>query len=406
MNKNRDKLYELAFRYRKTRLWQKVYEDMPFGVQLEDGEIAYCVVMGRMGQHIAIAAYVGDSGYQSYRFLYDHNSDDLNEIELGMMISCQNCLQCSFENKDMLEDDELYEVKNYTAEHNMTLRGKNAFPRFVKYMPGRYPWFYDAEQDIQRMTTVLSAALAVAQMLEEKKEIGFTYIDEDPDNIPLLTQKKGRWEVNTVALPNKEMALPHPLYENELQAARIRKARKKGELVCGSMRLPEPVLDDFDDCAPYYPFVLASVDPVSGLVITPIITMELEPEEIITKFADTIATGLSFVPKIIYARDDLCATLLEDFCRETDIQLSRDGDFEELEEAMENMIASADDESDDEDVGRQVEELMMLVDALPDADLRSMPEELVELFRHLADEDILQDHLVHRLQKALGRRWE
>ena len=37
-----------------------------FGVQLEDGRIAYCCVMGGSGRHTGLGVYVGDRGFKTY----------------------------------------------------------------------------------------------------------------------------------------------------------------------------------------------------------------------------------------------------------------------------------------------------------------------------------------------------
>ena len=73
----------------------------------------------------------------------------------------QDCLQCSFENKAMLSDEELEEVREYAKAHGKPLRGRNAFPQFTKYRPGRYPWHYDSESDEQYICQALSGAIAL-----------------------------------------------------------------------------------------------------------------------------------------------------------------------------------------------------------------------------------------------------
>ena len=49
----------LAFRFRKAKLWNKLLDDELFAVQLSDGEIGYCCVMGQLGEHLSLALYVG-----------------------------------------------------------------------------------------------------------------------------------------------------------------------------------------------------------------------------------------------------------------------------------------------------------------------------------------------------------
>ena len=59
-----DRMYELAFQYKKTKLWKKLYDSEIFALKLSDGEIGYCCVMGMAGQVNAISLYVGEKGFQ------------------------------------------------------------------------------------------------------------------------------------------------------------------------------------------------------------------------------------------------------------------------------------------------------------------------------------------------------
>ena len=52
---NMDRLYDLAFKFRESKLWNYVYEDELFAVKLSDERTAYCSIMGSSGQHVALA---------------------------------------------------------------------------------------------------------------------------------------------------------------------------------------------------------------------------------------------------------------------------------------------------------------------------------------------------------------
>ena len=60
-----EKMYDLAFQYKGTKLWQQFYDDELFAVKLSDGEIGYCCVMGMLGQHNALALYVGEKAIRA-----------------------------------------------------------------------------------------------------------------------------------------------------------------------------------------------------------------------------------------------------------------------------------------------------------------------------------------------------
>ena len=61
-----DSLYETAFRFKSEKLWKKLYDNQIFAVQLSNGEIGYCTIMGALGEHLALGLYIGEKGYQTY----------------------------------------------------------------------------------------------------------------------------------------------------------------------------------------------------------------------------------------------------------------------------------------------------------------------------------------------------
>ena len=121
-----DQLYQLAFAFRKTKLWKALYESELFAVALPDGEIGYCSVMGFGGEHLALALYVGNKGLDSFRLL--QKAGEMHPLKAYESMLSQDCLQCSFEGKDTLSPQELSAVRDYTSRNRISIRGANAFP--------------------------------------------------------------------------------------------------------------------------------------------------------------------------------------------------------------------------------------------------------------------------------------
>ena len=72
-----DKLYKLAFEFKKLKLWKVLNETQIFGVKTDSGEILYCVILGELGEHFALLVYPGVEGLDSYRKLFE--SDELTD---------------------------------------------------------------------------------------------------------------------------------------------------------------------------------------------------------------------------------------------------------------------------------------------------------------------------------------
>ena len=69
------KLYEAAIAFRKLQPWKWMYASQVFIVHDDERDIdGFCSIMGMMGEHFSLSVYLGESGYQSYRYLYDKDS--------------------------------------------------------------------------------------------------------------------------------------------------------------------------------------------------------------------------------------------------------------------------------------------------------------------------------------------
>lgn len=402
-----EKMFQLAFQFRGTKLWQLLYDDEVFAVQLSDGEIGYCCVMGRLGDHLALALYVGSEGYTSYRFMLDAGSpEELDGPAISEIMSSQSCLQCSFENKDMLSEEELEEIHQYARTHNKPLRGRNAFPQFTKYRPGKYPWKYDSDLDGQRICDALSAAVALKKMLLKysKEELGLRSLHEPVQKIPLLAYEGGRWGIKYTRLPAAERQYPEPTFVNQVLAAHIRRKKKTGVWECGTVHLPRAVQEEETE-VPYFPFVLVCVNLETGMILQPVVTNGEDAAETMSGFARRLIEA-DAPPKTIRCRDDRCFAIVKDLCEKTGIKLVRGDEFELLDDALASMLEhmSGDmddmDDTDDEETAELFDTLMQM----RDDELRQMPRELVTMLYSLADAGELPDLLAMRIKKLFRRK--
>ena len=401
-----ERMYELAFQYKGTKLWQQLYDDELFAVQLSDGAIGYCCVMGMIGEHNALALYVGEEGYQSYCAIRNADQDRMTDQMMGELLTSQSCLQCSFDNKDMLSGEELEEVRQYASSHQKPLRGKNAFPQFTKYRPGRFPWHYDSALDEQRICDALGAAAALKKMLRSysKEELGLFSLDKEPAKIPMLAFEGGRWIMKYTTLPNAEICYPEPILTNDVTAARIKRKAKTGVWECGTLRLPNAVQEEeHADEAPYYPLALLFIELGNELVQEPIVSNGEDPAEMLNEFAQQLLDGKT-VPRTIRCGDERCFSLLKDLCAKTGIRLEKTDDPEALNDVIGDLLEHLAGEEDAELDPKEVEEMFDVLMQMPDSELRQMPQELVNMLYSLSEAGALPDALDNRIRKLFRRK--
>ncbi|MBQ9664409.1 MAG: hypothetical protein IJV40_14785 [Oscillospiraceae bacterium] len=422
-----DRMYDLAFRFRNRKLWQQLADTEVYGVLFADGEIGYCSVMGALGEHLALGVYVGQNGYASYCYTLDHAPGTLSQDDEMELIVGQDCIQCSFESKDMLAEDELAEIQEYCKKNEKKLRGKNAFPQFMKYVPGQYPWHFDSKLDEDRICQALEASLWLEKVLKKytKEEIRLFELRRD-GKIPLLVKNGSDWEIRYTALPSPERVWPTPILENEVLVARIQKMKKKGTWESGTFYFPSPVQAEEDedseedeaaiDAAPYFPLMLMNVDRKTGMVLRPVMGNGRDAEELLRELAEGMLADQN-APKSILVGDDRAFALLTDFCERTGIQLRKENHLPKFLEAKTSLMHQFDrdnawpdddedwDDEDDDDLPfdeGEAEELDQFFETLlkmRDEELKTMPRDLVKMIREMAEWGLVPDELVKRIKK-------
>ena len=402
-----DIMYQLAFRFRERKMWKTLSDTDLFAVRFSDGEIGYCCVMGMLGEHFALAVYPGQDGYASYCYTMDYATDhDVPDTEL---IVSQNCIQCSFENKAMLAEREVEDVQRYAAETGRTLRGRNAFPQFVKYSPGRYPWHFDCRQDEDRICEALEAAIWLSDLLKEKKidEAGMRTLYGESRDLLLLKKTDGTWKLSSTTRPAGERVWPVPVLENEVITAHLRKAKKTEKWECGTIYLPSPVQNEEDDMEiPWFPLTLLCVDSITGMVKSPIMGKPDEQEEMLRELAEMMVSD-NICPQTIYAADDRCFALLENFCSRCGIRLIRQDGLDEYEMARDSLLEHVngdepdyeEDEDESSDGEAELDQFFDTLMKMRDEELQTMPEDFVRLVFNLAENGLVPEELIQRMKK-------
>ena len=410
-----DRLYDLAVRYRKAKLWKDLTDDALFGVRLADGEIGYCSVMGMMGEHLALGVYCGREGLDSYRLL-SQITEDMQDSEIFLCMISQDCLQCSFEMKDALSPEALEEAKSYGKRKRVSFRGRMAFPRFLRYRPYYSPVDVKDPREEEILCLALKAAIAIAERVKEEspEDLGFTYGEPFDREIPLLEPAGDGFRWSKQPLPEQhEIVMESPSLSNEILLGKIKRMKKRGERICETYLFP--VLTELEDgsglCS--FPVVLIALDPKSGTVLPDVMEMVCHgAEALLASFATALVKAGS-VPSAIYVREERAYLFLENFCKQAGIRLYKE-DSERtdiLDEIEEDLMSDVGDfpefgleEFDDLD-GIDEFGMMSAIESMigqcSDKEIRKMPKDVKKTVRAMLGQGMFSPSVEQRLKKLL-----
>lgn len=398
-----DQLYALAFEYKKTKLWNILWDMDVFAVKLSDGNIGYISIMGAGGEHCALGLYIGAKGFQSFRILAEADHSKMNMLQMHEHILQQDCLQCAFEKKEELTDEEQDGVKQYARAHGIRLSGKNAYPQFVKYQPCCYPWQVQDEQEQKYLCEALSAAIALAKLLEKNspEELGLKEIDGGTKTVVMLEMKDGACTLGEAELPMLEKVQnPEPKAVNDISLRKLKKVKREGVWECEIICCPHPI-QKHKEQVPYFPFMLMAVERKSSylLPVPPVPRYAENVEDLLDGFMSALLEH-KICPLEIRVRDERTRMFFKSFCEKLTIRLRVQKKLpvlDEVEDIFEQEFGMGAPE--------QMENILdMLEDILEmdDDTLDSMPNEVVEQIRIMVEQGMLPEELEQRLRQKFN----
>lgn len=408
LHENFDEIYDLAFAFKESKLWRKLWDTQLFAVRHSDGTIGYCCVMGRSGEFFALAVYPGEEGLASYRRL---GSDEFAFDIFGECerTTAQNCVIVSFENKDEVDEVSMEEIRDYCQRSGKALRGAHAFPLFQRMRPGQYPWYIVDEADVTYIRETLQAALYVAQQLKGRspEKLGFTEGVPFERSIPILTPTDGgyRWSLMNLPKPRKTV---YPVCElgNDLLLARIKKAKKNRHTwairIFPSLEAVKP--DGCEDdlrVAPFFPYLMLILDEDTEMIVGS--GIEHSPGEYAIDFIKTLSDAVeeNGQPRVIHVMDERTEQYLGDLAAKAGWRLVRQEENELLMEVTEEFA----DHFADDDLGISEEQLEIIDAFLRDPEgLRLLPDEMLGSMLELLDAGVLPDDAEEILVSEIMRR--
>lgn len=329
-----DRLYELAFQFRKTRLWEQLQDDQLFAIQLSGNRTGYVSIMGLHQEHIAIALYIGWQGLQSYHMLSDDALNTPGETAYLPILQNMSSLQLVFMSRKDLPEEIREEIRAYAKRNNIRLAGKQAFPTFGKNDPGCASTSLLTEQDAEDLAAAIEAAIDAARgpLISGYDPQHFEPVNQESKEIVMLKKESDHYDAVMVPLPQIEpYIIPEGRDYDELTASKVSRLPKRGTWRMRLVSLMTPMLWETEDRAedmeksgdtPLFMTLLVAADSKTQLQIpvAPVPFYETRTADVLNSLMDTIQQ-INQRPAKIEVTDPYTEALLRQWCKAVDISL-------------------------------------------------------------------------------------
>lgn len=400
----KDSLWEKAFLFKKTKMWQHFQDSNLFAVEFENGERGYCGITGKLGQHTALIVYEGDKGLMSWRWIM--NTYAMCESDALLVSMEQYCLQCSFETKDDTDPGQLEELKAYAKKNGIRPHVKPGYPNLLRYRPHRASWPVNEEEAVL-LEEALEAALYLNELLAADRysvqvfeKLGFFEdADQNIQTMPLMKKSGNGWEMSVLTVPYSvpfEYEVPQLPAKQKMDALKKKRGLKKNDLDVSLRVLPARIETPVgDDPADFLPMMVFATRRRDGLIVMPVMFRgddEAAYEQGLSEFCENLTENK---PRTIHTASERTAAFLEEFCDSAGIELSEDSYDPEHEAAFEEFFDHFQNPMSQLIDTGIIDQLMELDDDM----FYALPEELIMLL----SEEVILKNLPAKLQKRLIR---
>ena len=325
------RLHELASEVHALAPWTWMDEEMVFGVRSgEGGEPNFVSLMGKAGQHLSVAVYLGSEGLRGFQRMCEAEVRPSSE---QLLETPQ--LQASFEDRAELEPEDRAIVK----ELGLSFRGRMAWPMFRSTRPGCLPWFVEA-WEVEILVEVLEQVLEVAPRVRRNPPAlgpgdGRTFL------VRSKTDGLGA-EAWTERLETLLMPAAAPT-ETSVNAGTVEKVRRlpRGDhpvevSLFGSMATIQAERE-----RPRLPYVLLLVDSDTGMVLgVETLAVESGLQAMLALVPQCLCRALekaAQVPRVMRTDSARLAGLVGDLVSELGIRMEQVSDLPALEEVRQGL---------------------------------------------------------------------
>jgi hypothetical protein len=251
------RLYELFGQVKQMAPWEWMDEMDLFVVKNpETGEDGYVSIMGALGEHIAVAVYLGVKGFYGMVNLANSGPDITTE-DFFMIPQ----IQASFEDRNELKQKDRDQIK----ELDLKFRGRQSWPLFRSYRPGCPPWYLGAAE-VRYLVQVLEQVLQVAPRFKVDNKLHVSA--QKGRFLARIPHKRGQeltWIEETVTAPKEETySIDIMIDQDAFDQIQDVEDIFPG-LEVDLFMLENSIIEDAE--RPYFPFMLLMVEMESGYIL-------------------------------------------------------------------------------------------------------------------------------------------
>lgn len=330
------RLYELAAEVKALAPWEWMTETDVFGVQdPETGRLGFVSVMGQLGDHYAVALYLGAEGLYGLWTMEEYGES----MSVEMLLSVPQ-LQLSFEDRDILTQRDRDLIKSL----GLRFRGRNAWPMFRSYRPGFMPWHLEADE-VRFLTLALEQALEVLPRVRENPALIEPQDEESTDYLVRVAQKSPQGLVWTDQIIQVNPPEPRmiSLTIDEVMVKRLKRLPLANATFEIDVTMAPWQTREGPNDRPRLTFILLIVDHNRGMVLGhDLLVAEPDIESVWSRIPLSILKTLDHlqvVPRQFVSKNTMLLQVLSILASELNFELYQAEELPMLEEALSFLFA-------------------------------------------------------------------
>jgi hypothetical protein len=327
-------LYEVFQRVAELAPWLWMNETQIFGVQNPDtDEPGFVSVMGQLGEHLAIAVYLGPEALGGFWGLQRTGGKMTPEQFFSIAQ-----LQASLEDRQEVRKEDREIMKRL----GLKFRGAQSWPLFRSFRPAHLPWFLEAPE-ARFLIHALGQVIEVAPRFQKNPTLGIR--QKDQSYLIRVPRREGHqfvWEDNYQKVPATHAHQIKFRMDMSLLNALKRAGRVENQVQADLFMVDNAPIHE-KGARPYFPYMLMMVEAKSGHILgNELLSPKPSLDEMWGQVPYQVARQLSrlgVVPREIAVRSDWLAQLLSPLAEELDFKVIQPKKLKALDQAKDEFLS-------------------------------------------------------------------